>query len=143
MSRLVGRLSSLELSTNIPVPSWKLLGGAVDLSMSIAQAEITMTSHDDASWEDYLAGRKDVTIDCSLRYNEADDGQKLILGSIFATTEADRLLKLRFRMQTATGAHNFEAVGFVSSVSPSGPNDDAAGFDASFRMSSSIAKTAQ
>jgi predicted secreted protein len=143
MGKIVGRLSKIELSDDGGA-SYSELGGAVDISMNIAQAEIAITAHSDDDWEVYLPGRKDVSIDCSLRYDEADAGQILLMASMFTSVEAERNMNIRLTMVTDPGvALKYEGVAFVSSLSPSGPNDDAASFDATFRVIGTLTKGTQ
>jgi predicted secreted protein len=143
MGKIVGRLSKIQLSDDGGA-TYEVLGGAVDISMNIAQAEIGITAHSDDDWEVYLPGRKDVSIDCSLRYDEADPGQIILMASMFTSVEAERNMKIRLTMVTDPGVGvQYDGTAFVSSLSPSGPNDDAASFDATLRVKGALVKSVQ
>lgn len=138
MSKIVGRLSRLAISTDGGT-TYTEINGIIDATLNLSQAEIGSTSHDSGDFEEFLIGRKDGTIDFGLRFDEADPGQDKLQDSLFAGTLAD----YRFRMEVASGKDEYKARGLVTSITPSGPNDDAAGMDASVRLTGTITKTAQ
>lgn len=138
MPKIAGRLSTLEISTDGGT-TYLEVKGAADMTLNGSTAELTTTSHDSGGFEEYIPGRSDFTIDLSLRHDEADPGQDLLQDSFFSKTVVD----WRFRMQVFAGLDEYKVKGFISSLSPAGPNDDVASMDATIRCTGVMTRSSQ
>ena len=141
MARKPGRLTKVRYTTDIvtahpmtPTPAYVDLLNIVDASLNLEQSELEVTSHDDGAWQAYLAGRKGGTMDISMRYDDADTSQDAMRTSFFAGIT----LRWQFRLDTGTGIEQYTFLGFITSIKPSGPNNDPAAYDISVRIAGSV-----
>lgn len=130
MAKMQGRLSEVHVSWDGGT-TYTVIGGITDATLNINQGEIKVTSHDSGSFEEYIPGRKDMTIDCSAVYNEADVPQMAIIQSAFDSTS----LHFRFYAKLATGSRMSECEGLITKCNVATPNDDAAKLDFTIRLS--------
>lgn len=137
MGTIAGRLSRANVSDDGGA-IFNNLGRAVDLTLNINIDELETTSHDSNGAREYIPNHHDATLDFTLRWDEDDIGQAIVLDAVFAKT----VLKMQFLMQVLSGTVRFDADGFATSFSPSGPLDDTAGVDGTFRLSN-LVKTNQ
>jgi hypothetical protein len=137
MAKIQGRLSKVAVGADNV--TYNDITGIIDATLNLELAEITTTTHDDGAFESYITGRKNGTIDLSVRWDDAATYQDTIKDAFFNGTT----LYWRFRMDEATGLDQFVALGFVTSLTPSGPNDDAAGMDATIRLTGTITRSQQ
>jgi predicted secreted protein len=137
MARKPGRLVKVAYSTNLATPEWVEIVGIVDATLNLEQSEIENTTHDDGDWSSFMPSRKAGTIDVTMRYYDDDVSQDGLRASYFAGT----ILRFRFRMDAAVGSQDYVANGFITSLSPAGPNDDPAGFDLSIRIAGGVTMT--
>lgn len=136
---IAGKVSSLEVSTN-GGSTWTLVTGRVDMTLNLNKGEIEASHMDGGDWSNYLAGRKDATVDFTLRYMEDDPGQVILIDNYFGSgTEID----VRFRLQTGTGKNQFSGKGIVTSLSPA-PGDEApTDMSGTIRINGALTKAAQ
>lgn len=127
---IAGRLTTVEVSIDNGT-SWINLGGVIDASLSINIDELETTDHDSGGARTYIPNHHDATMDCSLRWEDGDAGQDIVLDAIFAKS----IIDFRFRLASGVGNYQFLAKGFATSAAPSGPLDDTASFDSTFRLS--------
>lgn len=137
MACIPGRLSRVEVSFDNG-DTYINLGGVVDAGLNGNVDELECTTHDDNGVRKYIANHSDYTADVTLRWDESDPGQTGLMWTLFPSPSS---FKMRFYLEGVTGRRQFEADAFLTSWSPSSPLDDAAGLDASFRLSSVIVGT--
>lgn len=136
MACIAGRLMKIEVSED-GGSSWENLGGLVDATLNLNIDELECTSHDDNGARSYIPNHHDATVDFSSRYDEADDGQDIIIDAAFAKT----VLDFRVYMQVSSGLRRFDAEGFATSLAMAGPLDDTANLDGTIRLSGLTATT--
>lgn len=137
MSAIAGRLSKIKVSDD-GGSSFVNLGGIVDATLNINIDELETTTHDSNGAREYIPNHHDATIDGSLRWDEDNVGQQKVLDAVFDKT----VLQFQMTMQTSTGRVRFDADGFATNFSPSGPLDDTAQVDFTIRLSN-LVKTTQ
>ena len=138
MARIAGRLGRIAVSSD-GGSTFVILGCLIDGTLNGSNEELDVTCHEDGQFKDFISGRKDATIDASLHWDEADAGQVKVKDAFFA----DSILRVRFRMQEATGLQEYEANSIVTNFSPTSPNDDVADVDVTFRLKGDFTPTAQ
>ena len=131
MPKIVGRLQNLAIATVD-------IAGIVDATLNGEVAEIGSTSHDDTS-ETFVPGRFSGTIDGTMRWDDAAAGQEDLKTAFFAKTTDS----YRFRMETGSGFDEFTANGFVTSFTPTGPNDDIADWSFAIRVTGDLTRAPQ
>lgn len=130
MGRHAGRLGRLQISDN-GGSSYSLIGCIIDASMSLSMDELEATCHEDGQDRVYLAGKRDVTVDASYHWDEADAGQGIVEDTAFGTGDG---IKVRFMMQEGTGFKQYTADAIITAFNPTSPNDDVADADVAFRL---------
>lgn len=130
MSAIAGRISTLEVSTDGGT-SYDPVGKLVDATLNLNVDELECTTHDSAGAREYLPNHHDATLDGTLRWDQDDVGQGVILDKAFDKT----LAKYRFRIETGTGRLEFVADGFATTYSPGTPLDDTTNIDFTIRLS--------
>lgn len=115
-----GSVSSLEVSTDGTV--WTPVLGRVDMTLTLTRGTIDASHMDGDGWSNYLAGRRDWSIDGTVRYDEEDEGQKALIDNYFDETDGE--IHVRFRLETGAGKREYVGRGFVTDVSPA-PADEA------------------
>ena len=134
MGCISGRLAKSDVSSDNFVVEDLNLGSIVDATLNINIDELECTTHDDNGARVYIPNHHDATADYSLRWDEDDAGQSMILDAVFAKS----VFNIRMRMQTGSGFLRFDAGAFATTFSPSGPLDDAAGLDLTLRLSNLV-----
>ena len=134
MSRIAGRVSRVKTSTNSG-SSYTYINGIADCSLSVSVKAINTTSHDDGDFETFMMGRKSLTMDLKLRWDESDPGQIALLNSWISTNTMNLY---KFRMQEGAGFYEFTGTGLITKWNPSGPNDDVASVDVSIQLSGTV-----
>ena len=138
MSKIVGRLGALKISLD-GGSSYQTVNGLVDGTLNGDQAEVKVTSHDDGQYETYLPGRKNWTVDAKCHYDEADAGQINVTSSFLANTT----VLWQMYLQSGTGFKIATGSGFVTKLVDGSPNDDAASFDFTVRITGQLTWTNQ
>lgn len=139
MSRIAGRVSRFQVSPDSGT-TWYYINGIADVTLNVKVASLKTTSHDDGDFEVYIMGRKDLSADLKLRYDEADTGQGYLLTSWLST---NTLYSYRFRVQEGSTFRQFTGVGLITKYNVNGPNDDVAALDVSIQLSAVVTNTAQ
>lgn len=111
-----GKLSRLYVSTDGGT-TWLRVGGRVDLTLNINRGEIDASHMDSGSWSEFLPGRRDWSIDGTVRYIEGDPGQEALVDQAFAVEDEEALLKVRFMLREDPGQSEFVGDVFVTSES--------------------------
>lgn len=137
MSKIVGRLGAIKHS--LDNVTYTAINGLVDGTLNGSQAEIKVTSHDDGAYETYLAGRKDWTVDAKLHYDEADAGQIAVTNSFLNGTT----VYYQMYLQVGSGYKIATGQGFITKHTDGAPNDDAASFDFTIRITGQLTWTNQ
>lgn len=130
MSCVLGRLGTVEVSNDGGLTYVKM-GGLRDATLNISVDELECTSHDSGGAREFFPNYHDITLDFSNLWDDDDAGQSIVLLAMFAKT----LFRARFRMQVESGAKEFEAEAFATSLTAASPNDDIASFDGTLRLS--------
>src|ERR1043165_325439 len=138
MARIQGRLGALAVSTDGGT-NYTPIYGLVDATLNGTQSEVKTTAHGDGGNETYIVGRHDYTIDGKVHYDEADAGQGVVATMFFAQTTG----LFKFTLQTGAGHKQGICSGFPSKLNYAQPNDDAAGFDFTIRLSGALTWTDQ
>ncbi len=138
MSKIQGRLGTLDVSSDGGA-TWVPVLGAQDISFTGNADELDVSAHDSGIFREYLQGRIDASIDFALWWDEDDPGQGIIKQSYFGALRFD----VRFRMQVGSGKDEYKAKCWVTSFSPSSPNDDAASVDVTLRVTGNFTNTSQ
>lgn len=116
-----GSVSSLEVSTDGGT-TWEKVLGRVDMNLSLTKGSVDASHMDGDGWSNYLPGRRDWSVDGTVRYIEEDEGQKALIDNYF--DESDGELDIRFRLNQGVGKVEFTGKAFTADVSPS-PADEA------------------
>lgn len=133
MSKIVGRIGAVQISTN-GGSSYTLINGLIDATLNGDAAEIKQTSHDDGAYETYLVGRKSWTLDLKFHYDEADAGQIALTNQYFNGTTA----LYQFYLQSGAGFKIATGTAFVTKHVDGSPNDDAASLDVTLRITGQL-----
>lgn len=139
---IAGKLSRLEVSTDTGT-TWLKVGGRVDMGLNLNKGEIDASHMDGEDWSNFLQGRKDATIDFSLRYIEDDEGQAALIDHFFASSGIEEEIDVRFRLQEKTGAREFTGKGFVTSLSIPAADEAPTDMTGSIRINGPITKAEQ
>lgn len=139
MARIAGRVSRVQVSTDGGT-TYNYINGILDATLNAAVAALKTTAHDDGDYETYMMGRKSLTLDLKLNWDEGDGGQNSLLTS---WTSTNTLYTYRFRMQEGTGFRQFVATGLITKYVPSGPNDSVASLDVSLQLSGVVSSAVQ
>jgi len=137
-----GKLSRLFVSTDGGT-TWLRVGGRVDLTLNINRGEIDASHMDAGSWSDYLPGRRDWSIDGTVRYIEDDPGQQALIDQAFAVEDEEALLKVRFMLREDPGQTEFTGDVFVTSESISVSDEAPADMAITLRGTGPLVKAAQ
>lgn len=142
MDPIPGKISSLAVSTDGGTTFTPVLG-RVDMTLNVNRGEIDASHMDGGSWANYVMGRRDWTIDGTLRYIEEDEGQAALIDQAFADEASEAEIDVQFRLQEGDGLNEFTGKAFVTALSPA-PSDEAP-TDMSFtlRGNGPLAKSAQ
>jgi len=127
-----GRLGKLAIAT-VDV------AGIKDLSLKVGAKTLDVTDHDSGLYEEFLVGRKNVTISASGNYDEADAGFAACLTALFDGT----IVAWRFRPDTAGGLLQYSASGMVTDLEVSAPNEGAQEFTIEIQLTGTVTKAAQ
>jgi hypothetical protein len=119
MGKLLGRVQRLYVGTDTPTTK---VGNLVEGSLQGQRGEVTTTDCDSGDWEEYAPGRKNATMELTCRYNEADEGQNILMDNFFDPT--DSLIKIKYMLEEKTGAKMYTADAFVTNWQPSAPDGD-------------------
>lgn len=139
MARIAGRVSRAQVSTNAG-SSYSYINGIVDATLNASVAALKTTAHDDGDYEVYMMGRKNLSLDLKMRWDEGDAGQVALLTS---WTSTNTLYLYRFRLQEGTGFQQFTMSGLITKYNPTGPNDDVAGLDVTIQLSATLTNNTQ
>ena len=131
MTCIAGRVSRLKASFDGGA-TYASLVGLVDATLNGSVSELDCTSHDDNGNTHFIPGNVEWTLDASFRWEEEDPTQTALTSTIGPPTTS---FKVRFMLQDISGKRMFQADAFLTSYSPSGPNDDVAGLDTTMRLS--------
>lgn len=136
-----GKLSRLYVSTD--GETWLRVGGRTDLTLNINRGEIDASHMDSGSWSDYLPGRRDWSIDGTVRYIEEDEGQAALIDQAFAVEDEEALLKVRFMLREDPGQTEFTGDVFVTSESISASDEASADMSITLRGTGPLTKAEQ
>ncbi len=110
-----GRIGEVSIDGNA-------VGRVIDATLTIESAEITVTTHDSGQWEEFLQGRKNGSIELTLRYDESDTAQQAAITASFA--ESTVAVVWVSRGLATSGAERFTATAYVSAQPLESPNDE-------------------
>ena len=131
-----GRLAKLQLSAD--GTTFVNFGGIVDITLNINVDELETTTHDSNGSREYIPNHSDFGLDASGLWEDGDPGQEVFLNAL----DAKQTLHFVFTMETRNGAKQWEGTCFGTNANPSGPLDDAAAMDVTFRCSG-VSRTTQ
>jgi predicted secreted protein len=131
MTCIAGRVSRLKASYDGGA-TYNTIASLVDATLNGSVSELECTNHDSDGIAEFIPGNLDFTLDASYRWDEEDPTQAALLNTLVPSPTS---FKVRFMLQDTTGKRMFQADAFLTSYSPSGPNDDVAGLDTSMRLS--------
>lgn len=137
-----GKLSRLYVSTDGGT-TWLRVGGRVDLTLNINRGEIDASHMDSGSWSDFLPGRRDWSLDGTVRYIEEDEGQQALIAQAFAVEDEEALLKVRFMLREDPGQTEFTGDVFVTAESISVADEAPADMSITLRGTGPLAKAEQ
>lgn len=139
---IAGKVSKLEVSSDAGT-TWIPVLGRVDMGLNLNKSEIDASHMDADDWASYLQGRKDGTIDFSLRYIEDDEGQAALIENYFASKDTETDLDIRFRLQELTGANEFTGKAFVNSLTITAADEAPSDMNGSLRINGKVTKAKQ
>ena len=137
-----GKLSRLYVSTDGGT-TWLRVGGRVDLTLNLNRGEIDASHMDSGSWSDFLPGRRDWSLDGTVRYIEEDEGQQALIAQAFAVEDEEALLKVRFMLREDPGQTEFTGDVFVTAESISVADEAPADMSITLRGTGPLAKAEQ
>lgn len=138
MSKIAGRLGRLAVSKD-GGQNFYDVDCVVDMSLSASMAELDVTCHKSGQYREYIAGRKEATIEVSMHWDEEDVGAGIIADCFFSGTP----LMARYRPDEGTDKDEFVANCIVTSYNATSPNDDVADLEATLRVSGQFDQQAQ
>lgn len=109
---IAGKISSLEVSTD--GTQWVKVRGRTDMTLNLTKGAIDASHMDEEGWSNYLDGRREWSIDGTLRYIEDDPGQTIIVDNYFADAEE---IHVRFRMAQGVGKKEWTGKAVATDVS--------------------------
>lgn len=134
-----GRLGRLAVSTD-GGGTYTDVNSIEDANANGTLDEVETTTHDDGTQRTYIKGKRDLTIDLSLLFDEDDPGQNVLTDSYFG----DVNFLSRFRMEEGAGNEEFlDLDSFITSYAEGSPNEDAATLAITVRVSGSHSPTPQ
>lgn len=110
-----------------------VLGGAKSITLSFSQATIDVTSADSAREGEYLAGRRDYTIDVDALYIYNDVAKKVLQAHIVDGTPATVTV-----IVTMPDSATYTGEGIVTSLVYTGPFEDAVTATASIQITDGL-----
>lgn len=135
MTCVRGRESSLRVSADNWTTSYTV-DGVMDITLNGEMDELECTHHGSTTRE-FIPNLTSFTLDASMHFDENDPGQTVISQSYFGSTS----ISIRFDAPGGAGKVRYQAKGFATSFSVSGPLDDVMGLDVTFRLSELSAVT--
>lgn len=136
MAKRLGRVATLEVS-NDGGTTWMKVGRVIDANLNANRAEVDASDQDDGANSSWLRGRRDLTIDGTLRYDPEDQGQQLLEESYFAD-DPEPDLKVRWRSKEAVGEPEYIADGFVTTWQQSRPDEAPQDVSFTIRLSGAV-----
>jgi hypothetical protein len=135
MAKIAGRLQTWLVGGGDTA-----VNGIVDSDVALDTEEIDTTTHDDGAFRTFIPGRMSGVVNATLAWDDADAGQESLKAAAFAQTS----LATKFRLETGAGFDSFEGtLSVITSMNPSGPNDDKAEMSISARFSGTISRATQ
>ena len=110
-----------------------VLAGAKSVSISFTQAEIDVTSADSGREGEYLAGRRDYTIDVDALFIYNDVAKKVLQAHVIDGSPATVTC-----IVTMPDGAAYTGEGIVTSLNYSGPFEDALGMSASIKITDGL-----
>lgn len=113
------------------------LGELTNVSLSIDGNQINSSSFDSGEFEEFVAGRKNVTLSCTCRYDQADTAQLAVLDDLLAG-DSDEWV---FGPPTpTTGDVTFTGSGSPSNVSIEAADEDMMSLSLDIQISGTLTK---
>jgi predicted secreted protein len=137
-----GKLSKLSVSTDGGT-TWLPVLGRVDMTLNLNKGEIDGSHMDSDDWSNFLQGRKDASIDFTLRYLPGDEGQEALIDNYFASQLEETELDVRFRMREVAGEPEFTAKAYVSSLSMAAADEAPQDITGTLRINGAVTKSEQ
>jgi hypothetical protein len=135
MAHFHGRLGKVQVSTNGGT-TWIDIGGVTDSSLKGTKGKINTSDHDSADFEEYIQGRKDLSIDLTCNYDTADAGQTALITNWYADGVT---FLVRFSPAGSTaGSPQKQASGFVETLEEGDPNDAQATLTCTIQLSGTV-----
>lgn len=135
MAHFHGRLGKVQISTDAG-SSWQDIGGITEASLKGTKGKINTSDHDSADFEEYIQGRKDLSIDLTCNYDTANAAQMALVTNWYA--DGVNFL-IRFSPAgTAAGTPMKQASGFVETLEEGDPNDAQATLTATIQLTGSV-----
>jgi predicted secreted protein len=113
-----------------------VLAGAKNISITFTQSEIDVTSADSSRKGEYLGGRRDVVIDVDALYIYNDVAKKVLQNHLLQASPATVTCII-----TMPDGASYTGEGIVTSLSYSGPYEDALGMAASIKITDGITES--
>lgn len=137
-----GKLSKLSVSTDGGT-TWLPVLGRVDMTLNLNKGEIDGSHMDSDDWSNFLQGRKDASIDFTLRYLPGDEGQEALIDNYFASQLEETELDVRFRRREVAGEPEFTAKAYVSSLSMAAADEAPQDITGTLRINGAVTKSEQ
>lgn len=135
MARVAGRLGTLDVDDGGGFVS---IGDVVDMTLNLEYGEIDNTAHDDTT-RTFIPERSSGTVDFTLRWDDADAGGEDVKAAFLAGSD----VSWRYRVEALSGADEYTFNGFVTSMSPTSPNDDSSDVSFTVRISGAVTRGTQ
>jgi hypothetical protein len=134
-----GRLAYLMVAEDGKTPTYQKVGKRVDLSLNLSRNENEAPHADDEGWTEYLMGRRNATIDGTVRYDESDAGQQALIDHYFG----DKEILIKFALETGSGKAEYTGKGFITNLTPSPPDEGPTDMSISIRINGKLEKETQ
>lgn len=131
MSCIPGYLAEWDISPDNGA-TFLTLDSLVDGSINGNIDELECTTHASKGVRRFIPGHRDETADITMRWDEDDPAQVLMLDSVYP---APTSFKTIFLLERKINRRVFRGDAFLTSHSPNANLDDTAGLDTSLRLS--------
>lgn len=133
-----GRLSTLSIQRG-GTGDYVNIDGLTDITLNRELSEAETSHHGSDGNRTFLPDWSSATITGSGIWIEDDNGQ----GDLEESLEEKEMASFQFRMAVGGGLNEYTASGFVTELSPTGPNEGTGDFSFSIRISGEVTKEAQ
>lgn len=133
-----GRLSQLFIQ-RVGEAIYTQVCGVQELTLNREQSEAEYSNHCSEGWREFLPDWSAATISGSGVWDEDDDGQQ----ELETAYEDKEVASFQFYMADGAGLNLYTCDGFVTDLSPNGPNEGPGDFSLGIRLSGKPVRTTQ